>query len=63
LKLIVHKAVADRPRDWIDIEGVLVRQQGRLDLQLVFAELTPLSVAKESPEIVHRLRSLTDLMG
>jgi hypothetical protein len=47
----------------IDIEGVLLRQQGRLDLELVFAELMPLSVAKESPEIVYRLRSLTGLMG
>ena len=61
--LIVYKAFADRPRDWIDVEGVLLRQQGRLDLELVFAELTPLYVAKESPEIVRRLRSLTDLMG
>ena len=60
--LIVYKAFADRPRDWIDVEGVLLRQQGRLDLELVFAELMPLSDAKESPEIVRRLRSLTDLM-
>ena len=61
--LIVYKAFADRTRDWIDVEGVLLRQQGRLDLELVFAELTPLSEAKESPEIVRRLRSLTDLRG
>jgi hypothetical protein len=61
--LIVYKAFADRPRDWIDVEGVLLRQQGRPDLELVFAELTPLSEAKESPEIVRRLRSLTDLIG
>src|SRR6516162_11216922 len=61
--LIVYKAFADRPRDWIDVEGVLLRQQGRLDLELVFAELTPLADAKESPEIVRRLGSLTDLRG
>jgi hypothetical protein len=34
--LIVYKAFADRPRDWVDVEGILLRQQGRLDLELVF---------------------------
>jgi hypothetical protein len=47
--LIVYKAFADRPRDWIDVEGVLLRQQGRLDLELVFAELTPLSPRERIP--------------
>ncbi len=58
--LIVYKGFADRPRDWIDVEGILLRQQGRLDLELVFSELTLLSEAKESPEIVHKLRFLID---
>jgi len=35
--LIVYKAFADRPRDWIDVEGILLRQQGRLNLELVFS--------------------------
>ncbi len=26
--LVVHKAFAGRPQDWVDIEGVLVRQKG-----------------------------------
>jgi hypothetical protein len=39
-----------------------VRQQGWLDLELVFSELTPLSDAKESPEIISKLRSLIDLI-
>ena len=60
--LIVYKSFADRPRDWVDVEGILVRQQGWLDLELVFSELTPLSDAKESPEIISKLRSLIDLM-
>ena len=60
--LIVYKAFADRPRDWVDVEGILLRQQGRLDLELVFSELTPLSEAKESPEIVSKLSSLIDLI-
>jgi hypothetical protein len=60
--LIVYKAFADRPRDWVDVEGILLRQQGRLKLDLVFSELTPLSDAKESPEIMCKLRSLIDLI-
>jgi hypothetical protein len=60
--LIVYKAFADRPRDWIDVEGILLRQQGCLNLELVFYELTPLSEAKESPEILHKLRSMIDLI-
>jgi hypothetical protein len=60
--LIVYKAFADQPRDWVDVEGILLRQQGRLKLELVFSELTPLSDAKESPEIMCKLRSLIDLI-
>jgi len=60
--LIVYKGFADRPRDWVDVEGILLRQQGQLDLELVFSELTPLSEAKESPIIVRKLRSLIDLI-
>jgi predicted nucleotidyltransferase len=33
--LIIHKCVAGRPRDVEDVEGVLVRQQLKLDLDLV----------------------------
>jgi hypothetical protein len=34
--LIVYKAFADRPRDWVDVEGILLRQQGGLILNLCF---------------------------
>lgn len=59
--LIVYKCFADRPRDWIDVEGILLRQQNRLDLELVFSELTPLSEAKDSPEIMRKLRTMIGL--
>ena len=55
--LIVYKAFADRPRDWVDIEGILVRQ-GSLDVQLIEAELAPLIAAKESPGILRRLKQM-----
>jgi hypothetical protein len=40
--LIAHKVFAGRERDWGDVETVLIRHCGRLDLKLVRSELTPL---------------------
>jgi len=33
--LIIHKAISGRPRDWEDIEGVLIRQGEKLDIKYV----------------------------
>jgi hypothetical protein len=56
--LIIMKSFADRERDWADVEGVIVRQSGKLDWVYIEAQLIPLSEAKESPEILARLTSL-----
>ena len=48
--LIVLKAFADRPQDWLDIEGIVVRQGNRVDRGLVREELTALLLLKEDPE-------------
>ena len=53
--LIITKAFADRDQDWIDIRGILIRCQGRLDWPLIEQELKPLVAAKEKPEIISRL--------
>ncbi len=58
--LIVHKAFAARPQDWVDVEGVIVRQQGRLDWPSVWRELAPLAELKEAPEIPVRLRAIAN---
>jgi hypothetical protein len=55
--LVVLKAFANRPQDWIDIERVIIRQGARLDRQLILQELTPLAELKEDPQI------LLDLQG
>ena len=44
--------------DWIDIEGVVGRQAGRLDAGLIFDELDPLLELKGAPEAGNRLRSI-----
>jgi hypothetical protein len=56
--LVVLKAFANRPRDWADVETIIIRQQARLDWQYVFDQLEPLSQVKDAPEIVDRLRQL-----
>lgn len=56
--LVVMKAFAARPQDWIDIEGVLIRQRGRLDWRYVYANLQPLAELKENPGLVAQLRDL-----
>jgi hypothetical protein len=56
--LIVMKAFASRPQDWIDIEGVLIRQQSKLDWKHIYTQLTPLAELKEQPELVEQLRVL-----
>lgn len=55
--LIVHKAFADRPRDWLDIEGVIARQGTTLNRSQIWAELEPLVELKEEPAILDRLRA------
>jgi hypothetical protein len=45
--LVVLKAFADRPQDWLDIEGIIVRQGALLDRARVVDELLPLLEMKE----------------
>ncbi len=57
--LIVMKAFANRPLDWNDVRGVIVRQDTRnLDWSYIRKQLTPLCDLKEEPEIVDRLDAL-----
>jgi hypothetical protein len=56
--LLVHKCFASRNLDWGDVEGILARQVGKLDLALVRRELKPLVEAKEAPGILERLEDL-----
>lgn len=48
--LIVHKAFAGRDLDWGDVERVLIRQYGKLDLTLIRSELDPLLELKGEPQ-------------
>lgn len=56
--LIVLKAFADRNKDWTDIEGIVIRQNNRLDRAYIFRQLAPLCELKEAPEIMERLKKM-----
>lgn len=56
--LIVHKAFAGRPKDWLDIEGIIERQRKLLDPDLIWSELSPLLELRDDPTIEPRLRAL-----
>jgi hypothetical protein len=47
--LVIHKAFAARPKDWLDIEGILLRQSV-LDWRYIEEQLPPLLDLKEEPE-------------
>jgi hypothetical protein len=53
--LMVMKLFAFRPRDVLDVEGIAVRQRGRLDWDYVETQLTPLAELKEQPDILRAL--------
>lgn len=56
--LIVHKAFAGRAKDWLDIEGIVVRQRSRLHEQLIWDELLPLLELRDDATVEPRLRRL-----
>ncbi len=53
--LIVFKSFAARAKDWMDVEGILVRQTGKLDWSYIIAQLAPLADLKGAPEILEQL--------
>jgi hypothetical protein len=53
--LVVHKTFAGRDLDWGDVERILIRQHGNLDLNLIRSELKPLLELKGEPEALEKL--------
>lgn len=58
--LIVHKAFARRDLDWADVEGIVMRQGPKLNLEQIWMELRPLVELKEEPEILTKLQKIFD---
>jgi hypothetical protein len=58
--LVVLKVFAGRNKDWLDVEGVAVRQQTRLNQALVLRELSPLLGLKEDAQSLPRLQAILE---
>ena len=56
--LVTLKAFAGRPQDWLDIEGIVVRQGAALNQAQVLAELRPLLELKDDTTATPRLLEL-----
>ena len=56
--LVILKAFANRPRDWLDIRGILIRSASELNWELIQTEVKMLADLKEEPEIISHLQSL-----
>lgn len=56
--LIVMKAFANRDKDWMDIKGILLRNNKKLETDYIFQHLIPLVTIKEEPEITEKLKRL-----
>lgn len=56
--LVIMKAFAARTRDWLDVEGIIVRQQGHLDRRYILRHLALLCDLKETPEILVKAKKL-----
>lgn len=52
--LIIHKAVAGRPQDLSDLQGIVFRQATMLDCDYIRHWLSEFSLLLESDEIIHR---------
>ncbi len=56
--LVITKAFSGRDRDWLDLEQILIRQQGSLDWKLIEGELTELLKLNECGDHWERLKHL-----
>ncbi|HEY2584632.1 MAG TPA: hypothetical protein VGI81_02570 [Tepidisphaeraceae bacterium] len=57
--LIVYKAFAGRPIDWMDVESIIAKQRRKkLDWRYIQVQLKPLAELKEDRQIVPQLNDL-----
>jgi predicted nucleotidyltransferase len=56
--LIVHKVVANRAQDWIDVERVLMRQKSKLDQKYILGWIQQFAEGLDNPELLRRYRQL-----
>ena len=58
--LFIMKAFASRPKDWMDAEGIAIRQGRKLDNGYILSMLEQLSDAVSRPEIIQTARQVLE---
>jgi predicted nucleotidyltransferase len=56
--LVIHKVVANREQDWIDVERVLIRQKSKLDQGAIVNWIKHFAEALDTPEMLARYQQL-----
>ena len=59
--LVVHKAFAARDKDWLDVQGIVVRQGAALERDQIWTELAPLLDLRDpdtSATVTRRLKAI-----
>lgn len=56
--LIILKSFADRAKDWLDVESIIIRQGKKLKSKYIQEQLKPLCKLKETPHIMRKLEAL-----
>jgi len=56
--LILYKIVSERPRDREDVEGIVRRQAGRIDLEYLRPRIITLSLGLQRPNLVTEFEQL-----
>jgi predicted nucleotidyltransferase len=54
----IHKAIANREKDWMDVASILMRQRGKLDVKYIRNWLAQFAEALEIPELLTRFEQL-----
>ena len=61
--LVINKILASRPRDWADVESILLRQGRRLDLKMIRKELPGLLEMTEHRDSLEKFERLVKLVN
>ena len=61
--LIIQKVVAERDKDWVDVEALLIAQGNRLDQIYIEEWLTQFAEALEKPDLVREYKRVLKKSG
>lgn len=55
---VIHKSIANRDKDWLDISSILQRQKGKLDVKYIRKWLKEFADGLENPELLTRFEKI-----